>query len=852
MTSKKYLLAPLVLGSLVLFGCGKEGERKIRLADQPVTALNPEQVESIELAVSQKKKVALVDFQNQSQSSAEWLRGGIMQKLRQELELSRQLNLNPSRFVQDVLDSLNLSGENLASAYAIAQVAQKVDADVLIRGAIYFDEDLLNLDVELYQKDGSALARFSRAGMQTDTLMALNTIVSQMAFDIRRELEVQSKGPSEVEITHATASTTSKEALKLYIDGQEMLDQFYMADALPLFERAVQLDTTFASAYSGLAHAYMSVGQYDQARQILHKAMQHSANLPDRERVPIEASYAMMTGEYYKAIELYNHLLELYPEDYNIHYQIGQYYFSIAHDYHKAIEKFETVIELYPKHKMAHNQLAYAYAYVGELDHALFVLDKYAELAPDEPNPFDSYGELLKSEGRLDEAIDMFRKALKINPDFWHSKMHLAAVYSDMGRTRKARKLLTEIEADSTYKKVRATTTQQLALNEIVAGDLDKAEDYLRKAADEEPENLGYYLALLYIKPEKEEYQQWFVDEMEHQVQLAQKDSLEYDRLLGMVSRALSFNLGVDLVDKLLDNALEGATDPILSQIAAAYKLILDFRNGRSTAQTEKYYASSSTPEAFQYARPASWNDYWRHYFDALRIAAKNNVPVGEWADGFYQFSQASGNQHFVINGAIAVAASEFYSGNSTTAIQKLNDVGIPCEANWKFVGPFNLEKGFHQQFWPEKVDIEKWSSKEKYSRAIFQKRDDLFDGYINVKQITNFSTNQAVYALLDINSKNYKLAQLRFGMGGRLKVWLNGEPVMIKNVRGDAVIDRYIANVRLHLGPNTMLVRVDNVIGELGFYFRVTDLDGNGDNEIEFNTPRLMAHIVEEENNVN
>jgi tetratricopeptide (TPR) repeat protein len=841
----------IIISVFLLMNCAKEDERKIKLAAQPVTALKQKQVATIELAAAQKKKVAIIRIQNQSEAGNDWLERGISKKLHKQLEQSPQLNLNPTGFVSDAFKALQITAQDLTSESISAQVAQKIDADVLILGSFSFDLDALQFDVELRQSDGTVLNQFTRTSPAADTLTALNTVISQMAVDIRRALEDRPKGIPEVETAYASASSTSIEALKLYVDALEKLDQFYMEDAIPLFQKAVQLDTTFASAYSGLAQALMRVGQYEDAQPVLEKALRFSEHLPDRERVPIEAHYAMMNGEYVKAIELYNQLLALYPEDYDIHYEVGQYYFGVAQNFQKAIEKFETVLELYPKHKMAHNHLAYAYAHVGELERAFYILDKYAELAPDEPNPFDSYGELLMSEGRLEDAIKMFEKALDVKPDFWHSKIHMASAYRDLGKFRKARKLLTQIEADTLYEKVRAMTTHHLALNAIAAGNLDLAEDYFQKAVQDEPENLSYNLALLYIKPEKEEYQKWFVDEIERQVVLAEKDSLKYGFLLGLVSQSLSFNLAVDRIDLLLDSALKSTTDPILYQVAVAYKLILDLRQGRSTAETEKLYARTVDPATFQYARPATWNDYWRHYFDALHIGAKNGVPVGAWADGFYQFAKASGNEHFTINSAIAVAATEFYSGHSTAAMEKMHEIGIPCEDDWKFVGPFEVKKGFHQQFWPEKVEVEKWPTREKYKAAIFQKRDDLFDGYVNLKELVNFSTNQAVYALLEINAKDYKQAQLRFGMGGRLKVWLNGERVMMKNSRGDAVIDRYIANVKLHLGTNYVLVRVDNAIGELGFYFRVTDMQGNGDDDIEFNAP-MMANIIEEDDNLN
>ena len=109
-------------------------------------------------------------------------------------------------------------------------------------------------------------------------------------------------------------------------------------------------------------------------------------------------------------------------------------------------------------------------------------------------------------------------------------------------------------------------------------------------------------------------------------------------------------------------------------------------------------FANVNDPTTFQYAGPASWNAYWRHYFDALRTADANGVPIREWAAGFQEFASTSGNRHFEINGTIAVAAAEFFSGNKDAAELMMYNVGFPCEGHWKFIGPFKMKKGFHQK----------------------------------------------------------------------------------------------------------------------------------------------------------
>ena len=73
-------------------------------------------------------------------------------------------------------------------------------------------------------------------------------------------------------------------------------------------------------------------------------------------------------------------------------------------------------MEIDPKFTLPYNQLGYAYRAQGKNAEAEKTFKKYAELLPDDPNPHDSYAELLMRLGRFDESIAEYKKALQIDP----------------------------------------------------------------------------------------------------------------------------------------------------------------------------------------------------------------------------------------------------------------------------------------------------------------------------------------------------------------------------------------------------------------------------------------------------
>jgi hypothetical protein len=67
------------------------------------------------------------------------------------------------------------------------------------------------------------------------------------------------------------------------------------------------------------------------------------------------------------------------------------------------------------------------------------------------------------------------------------------------------------------------------------------------------------------------------------------------------------------------------------------------------------------------------------------------------------------------------------------------------------------------------------------------------------------------------------------------VKLWLNDALVWRSNRYRGAIFDDDIFQATLKPGLNKILIKICNRIGEWGFYFRVTDEQGNGVHDIQF-----------------
>ena len=134
-----------------------------------------------------------------------------------------------------------------------------------------------------------------------------------------------------------------------------------------------------------------------------------------------------------------NDLVQQYPKDEQLLVWAGSWLFH-QKEYELAQKRLEQAVAIDADFAAALNDLGYIYAYEGDYNQALIVMQHYVELLPNEPNPQDSYAEILRMAGRYDDALEHYRLALHIDPNFHSSKIGIADTYTLMGQQKRARK----------------------------------------------------------------------------------------------------------------------------------------------------------------------------------------------------------------------------------------------------------------------------------------------------------------------------------------------------------------------------------------------------------------------------
>ena len=237
------------------------------------------------------------------------------------------------------------------------------------------------------------------------------------------------------EVGKISITTDSKDALKDFIMGRDLIERLQGQESLKHFEQAIQKDSAFAMAY-----LYYSFNQptADGFFEQLKNAVKLKDRVSDGERLWIEGVDAGSKGFPMKQRELYEQLVAAYPNDERAHNLLATNYFG-TQEYERAIEEYQKATVIKPEFSPPYNQMGYAYRFLEKYDEAENAFQKYIELIPNDPNPYDSYAELLMKIGKYDESIEQYQKALEINPNFVASHIGIATNCNFKSEYEKAR-----------------------------------------------------------------------------------------------------------------------------------------------------------------------------------------------------------------------------------------------------------------------------------------------------------------------------------------------------------------------------------------------------------------------------
>ncbi len=294
------------------------------------------------------------------------------------------------------------------------QIGRDLSVQYVLENSLRENGDHIRLTAQLIQvKDQSHLWAQDYDYPAKDILNVEDDVAKAVVQQIR--LRLTSKQQAELAQSHPV----NPEAFDAYLQGHYYFERDSDKDtemAAKYFERATQLDPSYALAWVGLSQA---------------RKWQAVTGL-----IPAEEGNRLAREAVERALALNPNLAEA-------HAQMGRIKQQVDFDWTGADASYRRAVELEPGNPDGVRLAAASAADLGRLDDALQLTRRAVALDPLNARSWAGLGEIEFREGKLDQAEVDLKKAQELRPDDFNSAVFLSMNYVMQGRPQDA---LPEIE----------------------------------------------------------------------------------------------------------------------------------------------------------------------------------------------------------------------------------------------------------------------------------------------------------------------------------------------------------------------------------------------------------------------
>jgi len=319
--------------------------------------------------------------------------GSLREALRIALAQSPYLNLVSDEKIRSILrDAGQAEGAPLTETLAHS-VCAKTGAQAYLTGKIVRKDGGYQVKLSVYRCAGTRRIAKASAGAARADLVVQH--LGEAARELRQDLGESATSVQKYNVPLERGTTPIPASLKAYQEARKAIREKSDLEAVPLYKRAIELDSRFAMAHSGLAVSYYNLNQMGKASEEVRQAYEAG----DR-------------------------------QTYREHLNVATLYYDLAQgNIEKAIEGYKEYIRTYPRDDVALGNLSSEYFVIGDYIEAA----KYAEAAlkidPDSAAWYENYSTALLALSRPEEAEKVIQEALsrKLDDPSLHSNLYAVA-----------------------------------------------------------------------------------------------------------------------------------------------------------------------------------------------------------------------------------------------------------------------------------------------------------------------------------------------------------------------------------------------------------------------------------------
>jgi eukaryotic-like serine/threonine-protein kinase len=370
-------------------------------------------------SLKQGKYVAILPIkQIGDQKTLGYVADGIQEALAAKLFQLKEVHLASA----DAVDKA------VAKDLPLSKLARELGVNLVLQGSVQGNSDRLRVTLSLDDATSGKRVWSQEFPGATGDVLALE---DQIYGNVATALALK---PTDEEQARVGAHPTENvKAYDLYLQGRNTLRNGHSQDAykqaVGLFEQAIDKDSNFALAYTGLADSSLKMwGETKEsiwaqkATLAAQQAERLSNNLAEV-HLSLGTVYSN-TGKNTEAVAELKRALELAPNSDEAYRDLGDAY-SRSGQSDEGVAAYQKAVAANAYNWLNHLALGKAYLDLGDAAKSLPEFQRVTEIAPDNPLGYLDIGSVYLREGKWSESIPQFQKALALAPD--------ADTYSNLG-----------------------------------------------------------------------------------------------------------------------------------------------------------------------------------------------------------------------------------------------------------------------------------------------------------------------------------------------------------------------------------------------------------------------------------
>jgi eukaryotic-like serine/threonine-protein kinase len=316
-------------------------------------------------AFTEKDAILIADFVNPTGDPA--FDGTLTQALAIHLDQSPYLNVVSPGRIRETLRFMGRSPDEPVTEELGRQICARRGIKALLVGSIAAlgNRFVVTLTATT-PATGDTLASAQReADRREDVLRALGAA----ATEVRERLGETLASVRRFDTPLEEATTMSLDALKAFTEGDNYRTRGREAQAIPFYERALELDGDFAMAHARLSVIYSNTGDIEKSSKYAVAAYERRDRVSERERFYIIARYYSTEGDIVAQIQNFDVWKQTYPRDPTPRNNLAAMEINRGR-FESALENALEASRLDPMLPFAYSNLCWANIHLNRLDEA--------------------------------------------------------------------------------------------------------------------------------------------------------------------------------------------------------------------------------------------------------------------------------------------------------------------------------------------------------------------------------------------------------------------------------------------------------------------------------------------------